>query len=905
MESLIRLRIDGREIKVPAGTSILVAAKQAGIEIPHLCAHPELLPAGICRLCLVEANGKLLTACYHRVEEGMDVQTNTERLRKLCQLNLELILSDHPLDCLTCERNGSCVLQRYAYEFGLVENRFRGPDHAQRKLPPREDNPFIRYEPVKCILCGRCVRACEEVQGRAVLGFAFRGFFTQVSTAFARPLTETGCELCGQCVAVCPTGALTEKERRFRGREWELEAVETVCPFCGCGCPLKIHKKGGRLVKVTGGYRGFRLCVKGRFGISFVHHEDRLKRPLIRVGQDFQEADWEEALDHVAEKLLAIRDKYGPLALAGLASAKCTNEENYLFQKLMRAGLGTDNVDHCARLCHAPSVAGLGAAFGSGAMTNSIAEIIDADCILVTGSNTTEAHPIVAQEIKRAVRRGATLIVVDPREIELASDAHFYLRPRPGTDVAWLNGFCHIILREGLWDEKFVEERCENFEEFAKVVEKYKPAYVERITGIPAELLVEAARAFGRAERAMIFYAMGLTQHVTGTENVLAVANLALLTGNVGRPSTGVNPLRGQNNVQGACDMGALPGVLPGYQRLTDPTVREKFERAWGRKLPEGPGLTVVEMFQGALAGKIKGMLVMGENPMVSDPDLAHVAEALAHLEFLVTIDIFPNETTQYAHVILPAASFAEKDGTFTNTERRVQRGRKAFAPPGEARPEWKLLCDLSLRLDYPLATFFPAHPARAFYTDPREIMEEIAALVPSYGGISYARLEEGGLQWPCPGPDHPGTPYLHKDRFPRGKGRFHAVEFREPDELPDEEFPLILTTGRNLWHYHSRTMTGRVPGLVEISPEAYVEVNPADAAPLGIADGGKVRVTSRRGTIVVLARLTERVPKGTVFIPFHFGEQAANLLTHAALDPMAKIPELKVCAVRLEPLEG
>ncbi len=892
MEKLVRLRIDEREVEVPEGATILAAAEAAGIEIPHLCHHPELSPAGICRLCLVEVEGRLLTACYHRVAEGMEVRTDTERLRKLRRLNLELILSDHPLDCLVCERNGFCELQRYAYEYGLETNRFTGPDHERRRLPIREDNPFIRYEPEKCILCGRCVRVCEEVQSRGVLDFASRGFSTRISTGLDRPLTEVNCELCGQCVAVCPTGALTERARRFRGREWELRRVDTVCPFCGCGCRITLHLKDDRIVKVSGGYRGFRLCVKGRFGFPFVHREDRLKVPLIREWNGFREAPWDEALALVARRLLEIREEYGPDAIAGLSSAKCTNEENYLFQKLMRAAIGTNNVDHCARLCHAPTVAGLVQAFGSGAMTNSIDEIIDADCILVTGSNTTEAHPVVAQEILRAVRRGATLIVVDPRRIELAEHAHFHLRQRPGTDVAWINGFCHVILKEGLWDEDFVRERCESFEEFAAAVEKYTPEYVEKITGIPAGLLMEAARAFGRAERGMIFYSMGLTQHTTGTDNVLAIANLAMLTGNVGKRSTGVNPLRGQNNVQGACDMAALPNVLPGYQRLSDLGVCRKFERAWGVEIPEKPGLTVVEMFQAALEGRVKAMLIMGENPMVSDPDISHVAEALERLEFLAVIDIFPNETTKFADVILPAASFAEKDGTFTNTERRVQRIRKALPPPGVARPDWEILCELSTRLGYPMG-----------YSHPGEIMEEIASLVPIYGGISYERLEGEGLQWPCPSADHPGTPYLHRERFVRGKGRFHAVEFREPAELPDAEYPLTLTTGRVLYHFHSRTMTGRVEGLQELVPEAYVEINPADAERLGIRDGARVRVVSRRGAIEVRAMVTERVPVGTVFVPFHFGEAAANLLTNPALDPRSKIPEFKVCAVRIEPV--
>lgn len=891
--SEVRLRIDEREVTVPKGTTILAAAQKAGLEIPHLCYHPALPPAGICRLCVVEVNGQLLTSCHHEAQDGMEVRTNTERVRHLRRLTLELILSDHPQDCLICERNGSCELQRYAYEYELDKNRFVGADHARRSFPVREDNPFIRYEPEKCILCGRCVRVCEEVQGRSVLSFVSRGFSTRISTGLEKPLVEANCELCGQCVAVCPTGALTEKARRFQGREWELKKVDTICPFCGCGCPITIHVRNNRIVRVSGGYQGFRLCVKGRFGLGFVHHPDRLKTPLIREGQRFREASWDEALDLIATRLTAIKEKYGPDAIAGLASAKCTNEENYLFQKFMRVVIGTNNVDHCARLCHAPSVVGLGRAFGSGAMTNTIEEIRDADCILVTGSNTTEAHPVVAQEIKRAVRRGAVLIVVDPRRIELAEWAHFFLQPRPGTDVAWLNGFCHVLLKEGLWDEKFVKTRCEGFAEFAKVVERYTPERVEEITGIPRGLLVEAARAYGRAKNAMIFYAMGLTQHVQGTANVLAVANLALLAGQVGRPSTGVNPLRGQNNVQGACDMGAIPDCLPGYQSFSDPKVRAKFQAAWGQPPPTTPGLTVVEMFEAARAGQIKAMVIMGENPMVSDPQIAHVAEALAALEFLVVLDIFLNETTSYAHVILPAASFAEKDGTFTNTERKVQLLHRAFPPPGQAKPDWQIMEALARRLGHPWSYQHPAH-----------IMEEIASLVPIYGGISYARLEKGGIHWPCPSPEHPGTPYLHKDRFARGLGKFHPVEWEPPKETPDREYPFILTTGRNLWHYHSRTMTGRVKGLVELCPEAYVEINPVDALNLGIIEGQRVRVSSRRGTLILRAKLTERVPKGTVFVPFHFGEAPANLLTPAFLDPEAKIPEYKVCAVRLTPLE-
>lgn len=891
MTPKVRLRIDGQEVALPAGLSVLTAAQTVGIEIPHLCYHPGLTPAGICRLCLVEVNGKLTPSCRELVREGMDVDTRSDRVRRLRRLILELILSDHPQDCLTCDENGACPLQRYAYEYGIADNRFLGPDHARRKLPVDERNPFIRSEPEKCILCGRCVRVCAEVQGRYVLDFAGRGFGTQVTPPLGMSLADTNCEFCGQCVAVCPTGALAERGRRFQGREWELRRVRTVCPYCGCGCPITLHLKEDRIVRVSGGFEGFRLCVKGRFGLSFVHHPDRLRVPLVRAGDALGKTSWEDALTLVARRLTEIKERYGPDAVAGLASAKCTNEENYLFQKFMRATVGTNHVDHCARLCHAPTVAGLARAFGSGAMTNSVAEIEDSDCILVTGSDTTEAHPIVAQAIYRAVRKGATLIVVDPREIELADIAHLHLRQRPGTDVAWLNGLAHVALAEGLWNKEFVAERCEGFEEFRRAAEEYTPERVEAITGIPAEGLREAARLYARAERGTIIYSMGITQHTTGTDNVLALANLALLTGHIGRPSTGVNPLRGQNNVQGACDMGCLPGVLPGYQPVADAAARKKFEVAWGVNLPDGPGLTVVEMMEAALVGEIKGMVIMGENPMVSDPDLRRVEEALRRLEFLVVLDIFPTETTRLAHVVLPAASFAEKDGTFTSTERRVQRVRKAVPPPGEARADWEILCALSSRMGHPMA-----------YAHPNEIMTEIATLTPIYAGVSYERLEGAGLQWPCPAPDHPGTVFLHKDRFTRGKGRFHAVAYRGPAERPDPEYPLTLTTGRVLHHFHSRTMTGRVAGLEELVPEAYVEIHPTDAAALGIADGERVRVSSRRGAIELAARVTERAQPGTVFIPFHFGEAAANVLTPGEpLDPVARMPALKACAVRVE----
>lgn len=677
-----------------------------------------------------------------------------------------------------------------------------------------------------------------------------------------------------------------------------MKAVLTTCPFCGCGCRYYLLVEDGRAVGVSPAPEDpvseGRLCVKGWNSFQFVNHPARLKEPLVREGGGFREASWEEALGLVAERLSKVKEKYGPDSLAFLSSAKCTNEENYLMMKLARAVFSTNNVDHCARLCHSSTVVGLASTFGSGAMTNSISELEDSDCILLTGSNTTEQHPLVAARIFEALRKGAKLIVVDPRRIHLARLSTLHLCQRPGTDVAWLNGMMYVILDEGLEDRDFIDERTEGFEELEKVVSRYPPDRVERITGIPARDLVEAARLYGRAERASIVYSMGITQHTTGVDNVRSCANLAMLTGNVGKYATGVNPLRGQNNVQGACDVGALPDVLSGYQKVTDPEARAKFERAWGAKLPSNPGLTVVEMMEAALRGEVRAMYVMGENPMLSNPDVGQVEKGLKNLEFLVVQDIFLSETARLADVVLPAASFAEKDGTFTNTERRVVRVRKALEPPGQAKADWEIICDLARKLG-----------AGWDYASPSEVFDEISSLTPIYAGISYGRLEGWGLQWPCPSEDHPGTPYLHRDKFSRGKGRFMPANYRPPEELPSEEYPFVLTTGRVYFHWHTGTMTRRTSLLEREVPRAFVEVNPKDAERLGIRDGARVRVSSRRGEVEVGARVTDVVPEGVVFMPFHFFEAAANRLTNPALDPEAKIPEYKVCAVRIEAFGG
>jgi len=711
-----------------------------------------------------------------------------------------------------------------------------------------------------------------------------------VATVGDGPVSESVCVSCGECVDRCPVGALSAKDEAQPIRE-----VKTTCIYCGVGCGLELGIRGGCIVRIRGEkdhvVNKGSLCVKGRFGLDFVGADDRLTHPLIKRNGTFEEATWEEAMALAAEKLGTIKAASGPDAIAGLSSAKCSNEENFLFQKMVRAGIGTNNVDHCARLCHASTVAGLARAFGSGAMTNSIDELEHADCILVTGSNTTEAHPVIALRIKAAVtRHGARLIVADPRRIDLVRFAVLHLRQRSGTDVALFNAMMSVILEEGLCDEEFIASRTEGFEEMKAGLESCRPESAARITGVPEDLIREAARSYATAKRASIVYSMGITQHTTGTDNVLALANLAMLTGNVGKESTGVNPLRGQNNVQGACDLGALPNVYPGYQKVDDDEVRRKFEKAWDvSPLPSSPGLTVVEIMHAAAEGAIKGLCIMGENPMLSDPNVNHVRDALSNLDFLCVQDIFLSETAQLADVVLPAASFAEKDGTFTNTERRVQRIRKALTPPGEARPDWEIIFDLASRLGLNMQ-----------YSDPSEIMDEIASVTPIYGGISFDRIEDRGLQWPCPDKTHPGTRFLHGGEFKRGKGRFHATPFREAAEVPDKEYPYILTTGRYLEHFHTGTLSRRTAGLEKLSPPAPFEIHPEDAAREGIGDGDQVEVASRRGRVCARAVLTERSPRGTIFMPFHFREAAANVLTNDALDPVAKIPELKVCAVRL-----
>lgn len=886
----VKLIIDGKEIRAAQGTSVLDAALANGIYIPNLCHHPDLFPSGNCRMCIVEIEGRKgqIISCMTEVEEGMVVRTDSQEISLVRQTTLELLHANHTQDCTNCSRNNACKLQEVTAFVGVDEERLASLRRTRPLMPVDESNPFFSLDHNKCIMCGICIRTCDEVQGVNALDYGFRGFNTVVSTYNSRPIKESVCESCGECVVRCPVGALYVKEAQIPVRE-----VKTVCAYCGVGCNMYLGVRNNKIVSARGDRDSIvnkgRLCVKGRYGYSFVNHPERLTSPLVKRDGVFEEISWDEALDIIADKFSQNKKE----KFAALTSAKISNEDNYVIQKFTRAVMGTNNIDHCARLCHAPTVSGLVQSFGSGAMTNSIDEFTSAKTIFSIGSNTTAAHPIIGLHIKEAKRRGAKIIVANPKEIDLCRFADIFIQHYPGTDVVLLMGMMKVIVDEGLEDKAFIEARCEGYNEFIDSLKGYDLDSVSRITGVDRKKIQEAARLYANNTPSSLVYAMGITQHSHGTDNVLAVSNIALLTGNLGKESSGVNPLRGQNNVQGACDMGGLPNVFPGYQGVTDPEKIEKFEKAWSAKLDRNNGLTHTEYFTEIEKGNIKVLYQVGENPVLSEADANHVKKALDKLEFFVVQDIFLTETARYADIVLPACSFAEKDGTFTNTERRVQRIRKAVIPPGEAKEDWLITCEIARRMG---ASGFD-------FKDVSEIVREINSLTPSYAGITYDRIEKEGIQWPCPDSKHPGTKFLHGKKFATGsgKGRLFPLLYKASVELPDKDYPLLLTTDRSLYHYHTSTMTGRVSGLRDIEDSEYLRINPEDAKKMGVEEGELVIVNSRRGKIKVKVNITRICPAGVASLTFHFPDAPTNELTICAVDPVSKIPETKVCAVNLE----
>jgi formate dehydrogenase major subunit len=861
----------------------------------------------------------------------MQVKTATDEIEGHRKQLTELLMADQPAPADDAREQGLADGELRALARRYEADGSSLPAAPRRSRARDASSAVIDVDHTACILCDRCIRACDELQNNEVLGRTGKGFEAGIAFDLDTPMGQSTCVSCGECAAVCPTGALVDKplSGALRPRA-ELEAVDSTCPYCGVGCTLtyQVDRRENRIVFAEGRESPGsheRLCVKGRYGWDYASHPQRLRVPLIRretaypkgalsrdvkgehqgrrkpgglvdydeVLPSFREASWDEALEVVASRLSGIRDARGPRALAGFGSAKCSNEEAYLFQKLVRVAFGSNNVDHCTRLCHASSVAALLEGIGSAAVTTTYGDVANASCALIAGSNTTSNHPVAATFFKQARKAGTQLIVVDPRRSDIADHADWYCRIKPGTDVAFYNAIMHVIIEAGLTDRDYIERHTEGYEDLRKRVADYPPERAASICGVEAETLREVALAFARADQAIIFWGMGISQHVFGTNNARCLIALALLTGNIGKPGSGLHPLRGQNNVQGASDAGLIPMVYPDYQSVADPEIRAKFERAWGRELDPEPGLTVVEITHAALEGQIQGMYIMGENPFLSDPNVNKVRKALANLDFLVVQDIFLTETAEFADVILPASSNLEKLGTYTNTDRRVQIGRPVLSSPGEARLDWQILCDVATRMGYPM-----------HYDSPSEIFDEFAALTSSYHAFDYDNLGATGKLWPNTDPEHDDGPVvLFSEGFPtaNGRARFVPVKWTAAPELPDETYPLILNTGRLLEHWHTGSMTRRARSLDAIEPEARVYLHPDDAHERGVADGDEVRIASRRGSVTCRALLSPRDQPGAVFLPFHFREAAANLLTLDELDPDGKIPSFKFCAVEIE----
>jgi formate dehydrogenase major subunit len=902
---LVTLEIDGREVTVPGGTSIMRAAMDAGMKVPRLCATDSLEPFGSCRLCLVEIEGRkgMPASCTTPCEPGMKVRTQTKRLADVRRGVMELYISDHPLDCLTCGANGNCELQDMAGAVGLREVRYGsgGKNHLEKGKD--ESNPYFTFDASKCIVCSRCVRACEEIQGTFALTIDGRGFASSVSAGQDEGFLDSECVSCGACVQACPTATLLEKTVIEKGQA--EHSVITTCAYCGVGCSFRAEMKGTEVVRMVphkdGKANHGHSCVKGRFAWGYATHRDRVTKPMIRsrITDPWREVSWEEAIAHAASEFKRIQAKHGRDSVGGITSSRCTNEETYLVQKLVRAAFGNNNVDTCARVCHSPTGFGLGQTLGTSAGTQEFDSIESCDVMMVIGANPAAGHPVFASRMKRRLREGAKLIVVDPRTTEMVDGAHcradHHLKLKPGTNVALINAMAHTIVSEGLAKIDYVSERCD-MAEFARweafILEpRNSPESMEELVGVPAADLRAAARLYATGGNAAIYYGLGVTEHSQGSTMVMGIANLAMLTGNIGREGVGVNPLRGQNNVQGSCDMGSFPHEFPGYRHVSTAAVREIFEGAWGVPLQGEPGLRIPNMLESAIDGTYRGMYVQGEDIAQSDPNTQHVTAALASLECLVVHDIFMNETARFAHVFLPGASFLEKDGTFTNAERRISRVRKAM-PPLAGKADWEATMMLSNALGYPMD-----------YGHPSEIMDEIARLTPTFKGVSYARLDEkGSIQWPCNDAAPEGTPTMHVDRFVRGKGRFIVTEYIPTDEKVNGRYPLILTTGRILSQYNVGAQTRRTANVVWHG-EDRVEIHPHDAEERGIREGDWVGIASRAGETVQRATITDRVQPGVVYTTFHFPESGANVITTDNSDWATNCPEYKVTAVQVLPV--